>query len=57
MLTKTSVYVKRYDGETKLMYFFIEDELLDIYNNVWNRLRNSIKKELDCKPIYILKYF
>ena len=25
MLPKTSVYVKRYDGQTKWMYFSIED--------------------------------
>ena len=26
MLPKTSVYVKRYDGETKWMHFCIEDD-------------------------------
>ena len=35
------------------MYFFIEDdELLEIYNNIWNRPSNSIKKVLDCELIY-----
>ena len=28
LLSKTSVYVRRYDGETKWMYFFIEDDEL-----------------------------
>ena len=29
------------------MYFFIEDdELLEIYNGIWNKVSNSIKKEL-----------
>ena len=28
LLSKTSAYVKRYDGETKWMYFFIEDDEL-----------------------------
>ena len=33
--------------------FFIEDdELLEIYNGIWNKVSNSIKKELDCEPIY-----
>ena len=33
--------------------FFIEDdELLGTYNNIWNKSSSSIKKELDCKPIY-----
>ena len=29
MLPKTSVYVKRYDGQTKWMYFSIEDNNLE----------------------------
>ena len=34
------------------MHFFIEDvELLETYNGIWNRISNSIKKELDCKPM------
>ena len=28
MLPKTSTYVKSYDGHTKWMYFFIDDDLL-----------------------------
>ena len=33
MLPKTSTYVKSYDGQTKCMYFFIEDDdLLEKYN-------------------------
>ena len=28
LLSKTSAYVKRYDGETKWMYFFIADDEL-----------------------------
>ena len=53
MLPKTSAYVKGYDGETKSMYFSIEDgDLLNEYNNIWNKVSNSIKKELDSEPIY-----
>ena len=29
MLPKTSAYVKSYDGQTKWMYFFIEDDDLE----------------------------
>ena len=33
MLPKTSTYVKRYDGQIKCTYFFIEDDdLLEKYN-------------------------
>ena len=36
MLPNTSVYVKSYDGQTKLMYFFIEnDDLLEKYSTIW----------------------
>ena len=35
MLPKTSAYVKHYDGQTKCMYFLIEDdELLEKYNTI-----------------------
>ena len=53
MLPKTSACVKSYDGETKWTYFLIEnDDLLKKYNDIWNKVSNSIKIELDCKPIY-----
>ena len=52
MLPKTSAYVKGYDGETKWVYFSIEDgDLLNKYNNIWNKVSNSIKKELDSEFI------
>ena len=36
MLSEPSVYVKHYDGQTKLMYFLIEDnDLLEKYNTIW----------------------
>ena len=44
-LTKTSIYVKIYDGETKWMYFLIDDnELLKRYNDIWNKVFNYILK-------------
>ena len=37
MLSKTSAYVKSYDGQTKWMYFLIEDDgLLEKYNTIWD---------------------
>ena len=32
MISKTNAYVKRDDGQTKWMYFLIED---DDYNTIW----------------------
>ena len=43
---------KGYGGETKWMYFLIEyDELLKEHNNVWNKVKDSIKKSLIAKLI------
>ena len=45
MLPKTSAYVKSYDGQTKWMYFLIEDhELLEKYNTIWDKVSADIKK-------------
>ena len=50
---KANAYVKGYDGETKWIYFCVkDDELLEKYNGIWNKVNNSIKKKLDCEPIY-----
>ena len=38
-LTKTSAYVKSYDGQIKLMHFLIEkDDLLEKYNTIWDKV-------------------
>ena len=54
MFPKPSAYVKICNGETEqiYIYIFIEDnELLETYNGVWNKVSNSIKKQNDCEPI------
>ena len=50
MLPTTSTYVKSYDGQTKWMYFLIEDE--EKYNTNWDKVSADIKKEFDNKPVY-----
>ena len=56
MLSKTSVYVKSYDGQTKWFYFLIEDDgLLKIYSTIWDKVSADIKKEFDNEPV--LKLF
>ena len=53
MLPKISAYVKSYDGQTKWIYFLIEDDgLLEKYNTVWDKVRADIKKEFDSEPVY-----
>ena len=57
MLPKSSSYVKGYDGQTKWMYFLIEDgDLLEKYNTVCDKVGADIKKEFDSKSVYN-KYF
>ena len=53
MLPKTSAYIKIYDGKTKWMYFLIEDDdLLEKYNTIWDKVSANIKKDIDRKPVY-----
>ena len=42
MLTKTSAYVKSYDGQTKWRNFLIEDD------DFWDKVSADVKKE----PVY-----
>ena len=53
MLPKISAYVKGYDGQTKWMYFLIEDDdLLEKYNTIWYKDSADSKKEFDGDPAY-----
>ena len=51
-LPKMSAFRKGFD-ETKYMSFLIKgDELIEKYNEVWEKVRNIIKKEADSEPVY-----
>ena len=51
-----SAYTRDFD-ETKYMSFSIKyDELSEKNNEIWEKHRNSIKKEFDSEPIYNEKY-
>ena len=55
-LPKMTEYRKDFD-ETKYIYFLIkDDELLEQYNEIWEKLKNSLEKELGSNPIYNEKY-
>ena len=48
---------KSYDGQTKWMYFSIEDDdLLELYNTIWDKVSADIRKEFDCEPVYNKNY-
>ena len=53
MLPKTSADVKSFDGQTRWMYFLIEDDvLLKKYNTIFDKVSADIKKEFDSEPVY-----
>ena len=53
MLPKTSAYVRNYDGQTKWMYVLIEDDdVLQKYDTIWDKVSADIKKEFDSEPVY-----
>ena len=53
MLPKASEYVKIYNGQTKWMYFLIEDNnLLEKYYIIWDKVSADIKKRIDSEPVY-----
>ena len=51
-----SAYRKDFD-ETKYVSFLIKDDkLLEKYNEMWGKVKNSIKKEFDSEPVYNEKH-
>ena len=55
-LPKMSAYRGNFQ-ETNYMSFFKEDgELVEKYNEIWEKVKNSIKNEFDSEPVYNEKY-
>ena len=55
MLPKTSAFVKCYDGQTKWMYFLIEDDdVLKIFSTIWDSVTADIKNNL-IASLYTIK--
>ena len=43
--------------ETKYISFLIkDDELLEKYNEIWEKVKNILKKDFDSEPVYNEKY-
>ena len=52
MIIQMIAFAKRFD-ETNFFFFYIKnDELLEKYNKIWDKVSNSIKKGLDNEPVY-----
>ena len=57
MLPETNAYVKCYDGQTKWLYLLIEDDdLLQKYNTIWDKVSTDIKEEFDSESVYNKKF-
>ena len=57
MLPITSTCVKSCDEQTKWMFFWIKDnDLLETYNTIWDKVSVDIKTEFDSKPLYSKEY-
>ena len=57
MFPITIVYLKSYDRQTKTMYFLIENnDLLDKYNTIWDKVSADIKKQFASWPVYNKKF-
>ena len=58
MLPKTRAYVKSYDGQSKGMYFLIEDDdLLEKDNTISDKVNADSKKDFDSEPVCKKKKF
>ena len=53
MLLQTNTFVNSYNGQTKWMYFLIEDyDLLEKYNTTLDKVSADLKKEFESEPVY-----
>ena len=53
MFPYKSAYVKSDYGQTKWMYFLVEDDdILEKYNTIWGKVSTDIKKEFDSEPFF-----
>ena len=51
------MHIKETLMELNVCLFFIkDDELLEKYNEIWEKVKNSIKKEFDSQSVYNEKY-
>ena len=49
-------YRRDFDGTKYISSLIKDDELLEKYNEIWEKVKSSIKKEFDSEPVYNEKY-
>ena len=47
-----STYRKDYDDTKYISFLIKDDELLKKYNEIWEKVKNSFKKEFDSESVY-----
>ena len=53
MLQSTSAHVKSYDGQTKLIYYLIEDgDLLEKHNIIWDKVSATDFYDKETPKVY-----
>ena len=56
-LPQMNVYAKYFDNGSKCMNLLVRDEvLIKEYNEIWDKIRNLLKKEFDSESVYNDKY-
>ena len=51
-----SGYAKRFDQKKNIFFLIKDDEFLNKYNEMWDKVSNSIKIRFDSEPVYNKKY-
>ena len=49
-------YVKYFENGNKNMSFLIKNEVWDIYDEIWNVIKDKLGIKFHCEPIYQYKY-
>ena len=55
-LLKMSACRKDFDETKYISFFKRDDELLEKCNEIWEKVKNTLKKEFDSEPVYNEKY-
>ena len=48
---KMNAYRKDFDETKHLSFFKKDDELLEKYNDIWEKVKNNLRKELASEPV------
>ena len=51
-----SAYRKNFDETTYISFLIRDDELLEKYNEIWEKVKNFLNNDFDSEPIYNEKY-